>query len=290
MAISEPALVFAGTAGAGKSTLTAATEAWLGEHNVDPLTVNLDPGAGDLPYDPGVDIRDHVTIDEVMEEYKLGPNGAQIAAADLIATEFGAVQERIEAYSAEVVLVDTPGQLELFAFRASGPFVTQEISDNPMLVFLLDPAVASSARGFVSQAVLAATAHFRLQVPTLNVLGKVDTLDDDKVSEIVSWTKDSDQVLDELYKEPATMVNQLNESFTRVLDDFQAIAETIPVSSTTMEGIEDIYTLVSNQLHGGEDTLVDTGTPDEGQGPPPGGGPGGGGPGGNGGLDRDVGL
>jgi GTPase SAR1 family protein len=285
MAITELALVFAGTAGAGKSTLTTATEAWMGEHGIDPLTVNLDPGAGELPYDPGVDIRDHVTIEEVMEEYKLGPNGAQIAAADLIATEFGAVQERIEAYGAEVVLVDTPGQLELFAFRASGPFVTQEISENPLLCFLLDPAVASTARGFVSQAVLAATAHFRLQVPTLNVLGKVDTLDDDKVTQILGWTQDSDALLDELYKEPATMVNQLNESFTRVLDDFQAIAETIPVSSTTMEGIEDIYALVSNQLHGGADELVDPGTPDEGQGPGPGGGLGQGGPGGNGGLN-----
>ncbi len=251
----NPAIVFVGTAGAGKTTLTAATEAYLSDRDVDVLTVNLDPGADELPYDPGIDIREHITIDEVMNEYGLGPNGAQIAAADLIATEFGDVQEQIEAYRADVTLVDTPGQLELFAFRASGPFVVRHLSQNPLMVFLLDPAVASTARGFVSQAVLAATAHFRLQVPTLNVVGKVDTLEDETVDRILEWSNDADTVLDELYEEPPTMVNQLNESFIRILDDFQAIAETVPVSSTTLQGIEDIYALATNVVRGGASDL-----------------------------------
>jgi len=251
MALAEPAIVFVGTAGAGKTTLTAATEAFLSDQGVDVLAVNLDPGAEELPYDPGVDIRDKFTIDEVMRDYGLGPNGAQIAAADMIATEFGEVQREVEAFGADVTLVDTPGQLELFAFRASGPFVVQQLSDNPLMVFLLDPAVASTARGFVSQAVLAATAHFRLQVPTLNVLGKTDTLDDEQVEEILAWAQDTDRVLDELYEEPATMVNQLNESFARVLDDFQAVARTVPVSASTMEGIGDIYALATNVVRGG---------------------------------------
>lgn len=251
----NPAIVFVGTAGAGKTTLTAATEAYLSDRGVDVLTVNLDPGADELPYEPGLDIRERITIRQVMEEYGLGPNGAQIAAADMIATEFGAIQEQVDAYGADVTLVDTPGQLELFAFRASGPFVVQQLSQNPLMVFLLDPAVASTARGFVSQAVLAATAHFRLQVPTLNVLGKVDTLDEAQVEQILDWSQDAGKVLDKLYEEPATMVNQLNESFIRVLDDFQAIAKTTPVSATTMEGVEEIYALATNVVRGGEGDL-----------------------------------
>jgi len=270
----EPVITFVGTAGAGKSTLTAATEAWMGERNIDTLTVNLDPGADELPYDPGVDIRHFVTIDEVMEEYKLGPNGAQIAAADMIATEFGRVQNEIEAYGADVVLVDTPGQLELFAFRASGPFVLKQIAEQPLMCFLLDPAVASTARGFVSQAVLAATAHFRLQAPTLNALGKVDTLETKTVEKIMTWAQDPDALLDDLYQEPATMVNQLNESFTRVLSDFEAIADTKPVSATTLEGVEEIYRLASHIHHGGSDEMAST--PDPEAGPDPGQGPSGG--------------
>lgn len=255
MTQAQPAIVFVGTAGAGKTTLTAATEAYLMDRDVDVLTVNLDPGADKLPYEPAVDIREHITIQEVMAEYGLGPNGAQIAAADLIATQFGDIQERIDAYGGDVTLVDTPGQLELFALRASGPFVIQHLSQNPLMVFLLDPAVASTARGYVSQAILAATTHFRLQIPTLNVLGKVDTLDPDTVDTILAWSKDADMVLDGLHKEPATMVNQLNESFIRILDDFQAIAQTVPVSSTTLQGIEDIYALATNILQGGEGDL-----------------------------------
>lgn len=255
MPLANPAIVFVGTAGAGKTTLTAATEAYLSDRDIDVLTVNLDPGADELPYEPGIDIRHRITIDQVMKEYGLGPNGAQIAAADMIATEFGTIQEQVDAYGADVTLVDTPGQLELFAFRASGPFVVQRLSENPLMVFLLDPAVASTARGFVSQAVLAATAHFRLQVPTLNVLGKVDTMDQEAVDRILEWSQDTQLVLDELYEEPATMVNQLNESFIRVLDDFQAIAKTVPVSASTLEGIEEIYALATNVVRGGEHDL-----------------------------------
>ncbi len=251
----EPVIVFVGTAGAGKSTLTAATEGYLQERQLDVLTVNLDPGADSLPYDPGIDIRAHITIDQVMKEYELGPNGAQVAAADLIATEFGVVQEQIEAYGADVVLVDTPGQLELFAFRASGPFVVNQLGPSAMMAFLLDPVVSSTARGFVSQSVLAATAHFRLQVPTLNVLGKTDIIDPDKVEEILGWANDPDVLLDALFNEPATMVNQLNESFVRVLDDFQAMAKLAPVSAATMDGIEEIYALASNLFRAGEGDL-----------------------------------
>ncbi len=247
----EPAILFVGTAGAGKSTLTGATEAYMSDQGMDVLTVNLDPGAEKLPYEPGVDIREMVTIDEVMKRYELGPNGAQVAAADMIAMEFDAIQDQIEAYGPEIMLVDTPGQLELFAFRASGPYVAGQLSQNTMLTFLMDPAVASSPRGFVSQAILAATTHYRLQIPTLNVLGKVDTLSDEAVDEIMAWATDTDRLLQALYEEPATMVNQLNEAFLHVLDDFEAIAKMVPVSAATLEGIEEVYTLATQNTAGG---------------------------------------
>lgn len=251
----EPAVFIVGTAGAGKSTLTAAFEAFLQERQVDVLTVNLDPGAEQLPYDPGVDIRERLTIAQVMDEYGLGPNGAQVAAADLIAVEFGSVLEQIEAYGPDVVLVDTPGQLELFAFRASGPFIAQHLSANALLAFLFDPVVASNPRGFVSQAVLAATTHYRLGVPTLNVLAKSDTLEEEKVEEIVSWAQDTDVLMDALAAEPASMVNQLNEGFARVLGDFKALARLTPASAPELVGIEELYHLVSSVSRGGEDDI-----------------------------------
>jgi GTPase SAR1 family protein len=47
-----------GTAGSGKSYLTASFSDWLHLAKQNVITVNLDPGVLTLPYTPDVDIRD----------------------------------------------------------------------------------------------------------------------------------------------------------------------------------------------------------------------------------------
>ncbi|MDD2779788.1 MAG: ATP/GTP-binding protein, partial [Candidatus Methanomethylophilaceae archaeon] len=78
-------IYFVGTAGSGKSTLVSAYRSWLLERGIDVAVLNLDLGADALPYEADVDIREWVSMNEVMDEYALGPNGAQVVAADLMA-------------------------------------------------------------------------------------------------------------------------------------------------------------------------------------------------------------
>jgi len=40
--------------------------------------VNLDPAAEDISYTPSVDIRELISVEDVMEELDLGPNGGLI--------------------------------------------------------------------------------------------------------------------------------------------------------------------------------------------------------------------
>ena len=83
---------------------------------MDVVTVNLDPGVRHLPYGPDIDIRDYVSLDAVMQEYELGPNGALLVSVDLIANELEQFQEELTDLAPEIVLFDTPGQIELFAY------------------------------------------------------------------------------------------------------------------------------------------------------------------------------
>mgnify|MGYP001597699159 CR=1 FL=1 len=76
-------LYFIGTAGCGKSTMVYAFHEWMDSQGLDTVTVNLDPGAEQLLYSPDIDVRDWIRLSEVMEEHGLGPNGAQVLAADL---------------------------------------------------------------------------------------------------------------------------------------------------------------------------------------------------------------
>jgi len=42
------------------------------------LVVNLDPAAETFKYRCDIDVRDLITLDDVMEELKLGPNGGLV--------------------------------------------------------------------------------------------------------------------------------------------------------------------------------------------------------------------
>src|SRR3989337_3307144 len=102
-----PVVFIIGTAGSGKSLLTASFSEWLKMSKQDVAVVNLDQGALKLPYLSDVDIRSYVDVGDLMEKYGLGPNGALLMAADLIADQAENIPRDIEAVDPDLVLVDT---------------------------------------------------------------------------------------------------------------------------------------------------------------------------------------
>ena len=186
-------IYFVGTAGSGKSSLIYAFKEWLTLQGLDCVTVNLDPGVENMPYEADVDIRDWVRVSDVMEEYGLGPNGAQIVAADLMAVNAKDLAESIEKFRTNYVLVDTPGQIELFAFRQSSEVIMEELGkEDACLLFLADPTLCKSPSGFVSSVMLAATVHFRFNVPFFTVLSKSDLLKQEEQDAIIDWSESAD--------------------------------------------------------------------------------------------------
>ena len=181
-------LFFVGTAGSGKSTLVGAYRDWLDDAGVDSIVINMDPGADSVPYEPDVDIREWISLDEVMQEYSLGPNGAQIVAADLMAVNIRKMMDVVNTYKTDYALIDTPGQLELFAFRESSEVTVKAFGrDDSMIVYLSDPSLCRSPNGFISAMTLGALVQFRLQLPMLNLLSKCDTLSEDDEQRMIDW-------------------------------------------------------------------------------------------------------
>ena len=141
---------------------------------LDCITINLDPGAEFIPYEPDIDIRDWVKVSEVMEDYGLGPNGAQVVCADLMALHVKELVEAVDGFKTPYVLIDTPGQIELFAFRQSSQVIIDQLGqDDSFLVYLSDPLLVKSPTGFVSSLMLCATVHFRFAMPIRQRLGEI---------------------------------------------------------------------------------------------------------------------
>jgi GTPase SAR1 family protein len=249
---------FIGTAGSGKSTLTYNFQQWMSLRGLDAITVNLDPGAENLPYDPDVDIRDWISLKEVMDSYNLGPNGAQIACADMLALNIADIKKGIESFKTDYILMDTPGQLELFVFREAGKFIIKFLnSKRSIIAYLLDPALAKTASGFVSQLLLSISTNFRLGQPQMNILSKIDLLSNQELKQIKNWVKDTEELGNAILNEEASVYREMSEGILNLINDFGNQSKLFPTGKEDFLGIEDLYTQIQLQFEGGEDLMSD---------------------------------
>jgi hypothetical protein len=243
-----------GMAGSGKSSLTAAYSEWLKDRDQDVIVANLDPGAITLPYNPDIDARQYVDIEKLMLDYKLGPNGALLMASDLLADHVEDMRAEIEAANPETLLVDTPGQIELFAFRESGRFIATQLGeDNQAVLYLLDAPFTRSPHNFVSNLYLAAAVYARVEQPQVYALSKTDLVDENVVDMIISWINDRDAFEQSLGTMPEQNLSIVLRNLAGAVFETGLLTEPIPVSAKDNSGLVELDAAVTRILTGGEE-------------------------------------
>ena len=244
----------AGTAGSGKSLLTSKIHEYYTRNGAFTAILNLDPGVISLPYTPDIDIRDSVDIVSIMKQYDLGPNGALMMANDLIASKLDELQEEADKINPDYLIVDTPGQIELFVYRTSGPyFVNSFVADQKVALFLYDGILVTTAVNFVSMALLATSIRLRMGMPTINVLTKTDLIAD-KISEILRWTTNIKTLENAISAEADGETYVLVTNILRSLNLSGFAQGLIPVSNATGEGLVNLEGSLSRILNQGEET------------------------------------
>ncbi len=247
------ALFIVGTAGSGKSLLTSALASWYSDKGAHAVSANLDPGTLNLPYEPDVDIREMIDFQTIMNSYQLGPNGALIFAADLIASRMPELQDHVDSLNPDYVIFDTPGQLELFAYRQSGPFVVQNFRcEGKAVLFLFDSTVVSTAINFVAIAMLAASIQLRLPVPNVSALSKKDLVGEGW-KQILRWSSDPLELEKAIATEAGETHYLLTSRILRGLVNTGIAYEPIPVSAATMDGMGELSATLSRIFRGGEE-------------------------------------
>jgi GTPase SAR1 family protein len=247
------AVFITGTAGSGKSLLTSRLLQWYQENGNYAAALNLDPGAASLPYTPDIDVRDYVDISILMENYGLGPNGALVMASDMLATRLDEIQERVDEINPDYLIVDTPGQIELFAFRASGPyFVSNLAADNKVVVFAFDGMLVSSPINFVSIALLASAVKLRLKCAQINALTKKDLVSD-KLKDILDWAGSTQALESALSQEKDSEYSLLSKDLARSLSRAGFAPGLVAVSSNTPNGQVNLAAALARTLNQGED-------------------------------------
>ncbi|KAF7456636.1 putative ATP binding protein [Cryptosporidium felis] len=175
--------ILIGPPGSGKTTFVYGMHQMCIALNRPNIVVNLDPANENVPYTPDIDIRELINFENVMSEYKLGPNGALVYSMEYLRANIDWLIEEIrnKRKSASYILIDIPGQVELYThnyeLREIISSLSKELDIRLTAVHLIDSTLLSSPTNYISALLVSLSAQMSIELPYLNVFSKIDLLE-----------------------------------------------------------------------------------------------------------------
>lgn len=207
-----------------------------------------------------MDIRKSIDYKKVMSQYQLGPNGAILTSLNLFASKFDVVLRSLVELKPEQspIIIDTPGQIEVFTWSASGLILCEMISQaHPVVIaYIIDVPRCKNPSTFISNMLYATSIFYRLGVPIVVVLNKIDEASSEF---ILDWILDFRHFQEALEAESGSYISSFSQSTSLVLEEFYSNFPVVSVSSRTGEGIDQflaaIHKLEAKKDHNSEGRL-----------------------------------
>jgi len=271
---SQPtAIVCVGMAGSGKTTFMQRINAHLHAQKDPPYVINLDPAVRNVPFDSNIDIRDSVNYKEVMKSYNLGPNGGILTSLNLFATKIDQILNLLEkrttldpakpdAKAIKNILVDTPGQIEVFVWSASGSILLDSLASTfpTVIAYIIDTPRTASTSTFMSNMLYACSILYKTKLPMILVFNKTDVKDAEFAKE---WMTDFEAFQAALREEEEAgsfggmeggamgggsgYMGSLLNSMSLMLEEFYSHLSVVGVSSMTGAGINEFFEAVGEK-------------------------------------------
>ena len=169
------------TSNSSQTTFCSALITHLQHNRRSSFYINLDPAAETFDHEPDLDIKDLISLTDVMEEMGLGPNGGLIYCFEFLLQNLDFISEAIEDLSEEyMIVIDMPGQIELYTHVPVLPALVKHLtmqgglSVNLAAAYLLEATFVVDRAKFFAGTLSAMSAMIMLEVPHVNILSKMD--------------------------------------------------------------------------------------------------------------------
>ena len=237
--------------------------------------MNLDPAVRSVPFDSNIDIRDSLNYKEVMREYNLGPNGGILTSLNIFATKIDQVMNILEkrtlsnpetpnAKKIKNIIVDTPGQIEVFVWSASGSILLDSLASSfpTVIAYIIDTPRTGSTSTFMSNMLYACSILYKTKLPMILVFNKTDVKDAGFAKE---WMTDFESFQAALKHEEemgsfggvegastglgggSGYMGSLLNSMSLMLEEFYHHLRVVPVSSMTGKGVDEFFEAVAEK-------------------------------------------
>ncbi|XP_072376025.1 GPN-loop GTPase 2-like [Diabrotica undecimpunctata] len=172
--------VVIGPPGSGKTTYCGKVYAFYKEKlNRKVEIVNLDPANENMGYSPKIDIMQLVTVEDVMTELRLGPNGALMYCMEYLQENFDWLLSKLSKIKDSYLIFDMPGQVELYTHHTAIKEIfgrLEKLGYHLCAVHLVDSHYCSDPPKFISTLLLSLSTMLQIGLPHVNVLSKADLL------------------------------------------------------------------------------------------------------------------
>lgn len=230
-------LIVIGMAGSGKSSFVRKLNSCLSMADKETYCVNLDPAIQELIFPALLDICDTIKFKPLMQQYGLGPNGGIMTALNLYAAQFNQVMGILESKdNLEYIIVDTPGQIEVFSWSASGTIITECLASGfpTSIVYVIDSSRVTDPNSFMSNMLYACSIYYKMRLPLIVVFNKTDVTPCEQAKQ---WMTDFESFQDALASASSeSYLASLNISLSLLLDEFYCGLPAVGVSSHTGAG------------------------------------------------------
>jgi len=254
-----------GPAGSGKSTFCQLVSEHCETVKRRVHVVNLDPAAEEFFYPCSVDIRDLVSLDDVMEELQLGPNGGLVYCIEYLVDHLDWLEDELSEVVGstgsgdEYVLFDLPGQIELFSHRdllkRLVSFLQQTFDYRICCVYIMDSQFVTDVNKFLSGCLVGLSSMVQLELPHVSILSKCD---------LVRPRGAIEDFLEAGPREIASTLSSipsgsgfqkfasLNRALGDLLEDYGMVTF-LPLDPTEEESVSDLLSQIDHAIQYGED-------------------------------------
>lgn len=255
-----------GPAGCGKSTYCST----IVQHAVDKKktidVVNLDPAAEYFGYQPLVDIRELIHLDDAMDDadLKFGPNGGLVFCMEYLMENPDWLEEQLGDVDDDYVLFDCPGQIELYThmtvMRQLVELLQQRWNFRVCGVFLVDSQFMVDGAKFLSGTMAALSVMVNLEIPHINILTKMDLLSKSAQNQLDRYLEpDPHSLLGDVQtgSKWSEKYRHLTEAIGRLIEDY-SLVRFYPLNIKDEENVSDLLLMIDNMIQYGEEADVKT--------------------------------
>lgn len=228
--------------------------------------VNLDPAAEHFDYQPLVDIRELIHVQDTMEDVELhfGPNGGLVFCLEYLIENADWLRDQLGEQEDDYILFDCPGQIELYTHLTAVRKLVKMLQDwnfNVCCVFLLDVQFMTDGAKFLSGTMTALSVMVNLELPHVNLLSKMDLLSKGARKQLDRFLEpDAHAIMGDIELNSSKFnekYRKLTEAIGRLIEDYSLVRFT-PLNLKDNENVGDVLVTIDNVLQYGEDQDIRT--------------------------------